>query len=105
MRTDMLLLIIGMGVVTYITRRFFIGAAKHAPLHPMVIRLLEYVPVAVLSVLVVPAIVAPEQRLALNLDNVFIIGAVVTALGLLLFKKQWFAIILGVVTVVLIRVM
>lgn len=105
MRTDMLLLVIGMGVVTYITRRFFIGAAKHAPLHPMVIRLLEYVPVAVLSVLVVPAIVAPEQRLALSLSNVFIIGAAATALGLFLFKKQWLAIMLGVVTVVLIRVM
>lgn len=104
MRTDTLFLILGMGVVTYVTRRFFIGAAKHAPLRPMVLRLLEYVPVAVLSVLVVPAIVAPEQRLALTPNNVFIIGAIVTALSVLLLKKQWLAIILGVATVVLLRV-
>lgn len=53
------LLIVGMGIGTYLIRLSFLGLIGDRQLHPFVLRCLRYVPVAVLPGLVAPLVVWP----------------------------------------------
>lgn len=103
MRPYFVLLILGMAAVTYATRVGLIGVAKQVQLHPMLRRALEYVPVSILAALVFPAVFAPSGDLESPVTNVYVWAAVLTGAVLLVTKKQWLAIVLGVVGLVLMR--
>lgn len=71
------LTIIGMALVTYATRVIPLLTLRGAP-SPRVERLLRYVPPAIFAALIVPALVAPNGRVALGLDLwAGLIGAIV----------------------------
>lgn len=103
MRPYYVLLIVLMAVATYTTRVGFIGMARQFELHPMLRRALEYVPAAILSALVFPAVVAPTGRMEQPLANPYVWAAVVTVGVLLASKRQWLAIVLGVASLVIVR--
>jgi branched-subunit amino acid transport protein len=98
------LLILGMAAVTYASRIGFFGIARQFELHPLLKRALEYVPVSILAALVFPAVLAPAGRLASPLDNAYLWAAGITTAALYLTRKGWIAIVVGVVSMVLIRV-
>lgn len=54
-RLDVWIVIVGLGIGTYLIRFSFLGLIGDRPLPPFVLRLLRYTPVAVL-----PALVAPQ---------------------------------------------
>jgi branched-subunit amino acid transport protein len=62
---EKVLIFLGMGLVTYMTR-FAMIAALGRELPPLVRRWLRHVPVAVLSALIAPAALAPRGRLELG---------------------------------------
>lgn len=53
------LIILTLGVCTYLIRWSFLGALGGRPMPPLVLRLLRYTPVAVLPALVAPLVVWP----------------------------------------------
>jgi branched-subunit amino acid transport protein len=57
------LLFLGMGLVTFATRLSAIALLGRVTLPPRVLRALRYVPIAVLSAIVVPALLAPHDML------------------------------------------
>ena len=63
------LIIIGMGVITFALRYSFIALAGRLELPPVLQRALRFVPAAVLSALVLPALVYPGGELNLSLGN------------------------------------
>lgn len=103
MRLSNVIIILGMGVVTYATRVGFIGVARQFELHPLLRRSLEYVPVSILAALIFPAVLAPSGQLESPLHNVYLWSAVVTCAALAATRRPWVAIVLGVVSLVLIR--
>lgn len=103
MRLWALGLILGMAAVTYATRVGFIGVAKQIELHPLLRRALEYVPVSILAALVFPAVFAPAGKLEPPLGNSYLWAAVITAALLFTTKRQWVAIVLGVSSLVVLR--
>lgn len=103
MRPWFLLLIVLMAVVTYATRVGFLGVARQAELHPLLRRALSYVPVSILAALVFPAVLAPTGKLASPVDNAYLWAAAATALLLLVTKRQWLAIVLGIASLALFR--
>lgn len=97
------IMILLMGAVTYGTRVGLIGVARQVELHPLVRRSLEYVPVAILSALVFPAILAPAGHVERPLTNVYLWAALATAVLLKVTGRQWVAIVLGVLSLVALR--
>ena len=76
--TKILLTLVGMGIVTYLTRVFFLVSKKDEEMPKFVMRALKFVPVAVLSAIVAPLILAPEGRLALTHDNPYFVAGLIT---------------------------
>lgn len=103
MRPYFVLLIVAMAAVTYATRVGLIGVAKQVQLHPMLRRALEYVPVSILAALVFPAVFAPTGELESPVRNVYVWAAALTGVVLLVSKRQWLAIVVGVASLVALR--
>ena len=78
-----LLIVVVIGVATYLLRFSFIGAARHEPRagkESAWQRALRYVPVAVLSALIAPALSLRSGALALPWQNPRLIAGLVAAL-------------------------
>ena len=103
MRPYVVIVILGMASVTYATRVGFIGVARQFELHPLLKRSLEYVPVSILAALIFPAVLAPSGRVVAPASNVYLWAAVVTSGVLVLTKKPWVAIVVGVASLVVLR--
>lgn len=103
-RPAFLTLIVGMAIVTYATRIGFFGIARQVDLHPLLRRALEYVPVSILAALVFPSVVAPSRHLISPVGNSYVWSALITSAVLLLTKRGWLAITVGVASMVLFRV-
>ena len=66
---NLLLTIIGMGVVTFLIRLSFIELSQYLTLSPAVYRALRYVPVAVLSAIILPEMLQPGGELVILFGN------------------------------------
>ena len=97
------LLILAMAAVTYASRVGLIGVARQFEIHPLLRRALDYVPISILAALVFPAVLAPSGHLEAPLTNVYVWATAVTAGVLLTTRRQWLAIVLGVVGLVVMR--
>jgi len=96
-------IIVAMGAVTYATRIGFFGFAGKFRLHPLLRRLLDYVPLSILAALIFPAVLAPSGRLASPAHNLYLWAAIVTSAVLVASRRPWVAIIVGVATMVVLR--
>jgi len=103
LRSSSVVLIVLMAVVTYATRVGLIGVARQFDIHPLLRRSLEYVPVSILAALVFPAVLAPSGDMQSPVSNVYVWASLVTVGVLLLAKRQWLAIVLGVASLVVFR--
>lgn len=72
----MLTVIIGMALVTYIPRLVPALALSSRQLNPALVRWLGYIPTAVLSGLLAPALFMNDGGLNISMDNVFLLAAV-----------------------------
>lgn len=75
-----LLIIAGMAVVTYLPRVLPIWALSSRELPPVAVRWLGYVPTAILSALLAPALLVQDGAVALNTGNLSLLAAVPTFL-------------------------
>ena len=103
MRPYYVIVILGMTAVTYATRVGFIGVARQFELHPLLRRSLEYVPVSILAALIFPAVLAPSGQMESPMSNIYLWAAVVTSAVLMLTRKPWVAIVVGVASLVVLR--
>ena len=71
---------IAMGLVTYGLRLSLVVLSGRLELPPLVIRALRFVPPAVFSAIVLPALVQPNGQLDLSLGNVRLLAGVLAAL-------------------------
>ncbi len=74
------LTLLGMMAVTYIPRALPVLALSRRALPETVIRWLGFIPVAVLSAMLLPSLVAPEKALDFSSDNIFLWAALPTFL-------------------------
>ena len=71
-QNDIFLTIIGMGVVTFVPRLLPVLLLSSKTLPESITRWLGYIPVAVLSAMLVPAIFVKEESIAISGDNLFL---------------------------------
>jgi branched-subunit amino acid transport protein len=103
MRLSVVLLIAGMGVVTYLTRAPGLLAFTQRALPARVERGLRHLPVALLVALIVPTLLRPSGPLAGPPSPPVLLGAVVTLLTLRRTSHVGLGVAAGVVTVALVR--
>lgn len=91
------LLILGMFAVTFSVRYVPLVVVGRAQLPPRVARALRYVPVAVLTAILVPAALMPTGELDISLSNAALIGSVASALIAWKTRSLLLTIVLGMV--------
>ena len=89
------LTILAMGLVTYALRLSLIGALGKLEMPEIVIRALRFVPPAVLTAIIVPEILLPDNELDLSLDNARLIAGLLAALVAWRSKKVVLTVVVG----------
>lgn len=88
-------LILGMMAITFATRASFLVFGQRLQFPDIVRRALHYVPVAVLTALIVPMALTPKGQLWLSVANPYLVGTAVAALVAMLTRKTLLAIVLS----------
>ncbi len=103
MRSDILIIILGMAAVTFFTRfaaqLAFRGTGIPAWLH----RWLKHVPTGILTALIVPALVLPRGTLDLTWHNPYLLAGLVAAFVAWRFRNMPLTMGVGMITILLLR--
>jgi len=91
---EILLTLLGMGAVTYLTRVLFIVFLDDERLSPFFRRCLKFVPVAVLTSIIIPMVAAPGGKFSPTWDNPYFLAGVLTT-GLAAVTKNLIVTVLG----------
>jgi branched-subunit amino acid transport protein len=100
------LLVLGMAVVTFAVRYPVMVLVSRVPLPRPLFNALKYVPPAVLSAIIVPAVLMPSGNIDVNpASNSFFIAAIVCVIVAWRTKNLLLTIVLGMATMLLTRVL
>ncbi len=102
-QSTIFLTICGMAAVTALPRILPALALASRPLPQLLTRWLSFVPAAVLSALLFPALLLQDGKLRLSLDNVYLLAAVPSMLVAWRFKSFFGAIAAGMAAAALLR--
>jgi len=79
MRNEVLYIILGMALVTYFTRIGALALFRFTGVPTWLNRWLKYVPVSILTALIVPSLLLPKGYLDISLTNHYLIAGIVAA--------------------------
>lgn len=77
MRSDVFYIILGMALVTYLTRFGTLVLFRFTGVPTWLNRWLKYVPAAILTALIVPSLLLPKGYLDISLNNHYLIAGIV----------------------------
>ena len=99
------IVIIGMAAVSYFSRELPFVILKGRKLKPGIVEWMGYIPIAVLSALLIPALLidGESKTLFISLDNLFLITGVLTFIFGLFIKNLFAVIIFGVALLAALR--
>lgn len=80
MRTEIISIILGMAVVTYITRFGCLFLFRHTGMPPFLKGWLKHIPTAVLTALIIPGLLLPKGYLDISLHNHYLLAGILAAL-------------------------
>ena len=103
MRTDMLLLILGMAAATFFTRFGAQALFRQIGLPRGLDRWLKHVPTGILTALIVPSILLPDGHLDLTLHNNYLIAGIIAAAVAFRFRNTGITMIVGLAAVITLR--
>ncbi len=97
------LLIAGMAVLTFVPRYIPFGLAGKVTIPPLISQALSYVPIAVLTVIIVQTTLIRDGEVVLTVQNHHLIAAIVAFFVSLMTKHQFLAIGLGLVSFLMMK--
>ncbi len=100
---DEFLLILGMMIVTFSVRYPVMAIVGRVELPERIFRALRYVPVAVLTAIIVPELFIREGSFALTIANAYLVGGIVSIIVSWRFKNLLLTIVMGMSTFLLWR--
>ena len=103
MRAYYIVLFILMGLATYSTRACFLVFSQKVGMPEILSRSLKYIPVSILTALIVPGILMPNGSFDIAWTNPYIFAGLITAACALIFKHSIISILLGIVSLVVFR--
>ena len=97
------LLILGMMAVTFGVRYPILALSGRIRMPPWLVKALNYVPVAVLSAITVPIMLAPRGDLQLNLANEYLVAGVASIIFVAFTRHLLWTIVLGMTLFLILR--
>lgn len=97
-------LIFAMALVTFIPRYLPMAFANKLNLSPLLLRALEFVPIAVLSVIIAQASFYRAGVLDVSIHNAHLIAAAVAVLVGVLSRRMFVTIVAGLLTFVIVKI-
>ncbi|MEE9444098.1 MAG: AzlD domain-containing protein [Cocleimonas sp.] len=97
------LLIIGMAVLTFLPRYLPFGLAGKVHIPPLMARALSFVPIAVLTVIIVQSAFVREGEIVLSLQNHYLIPTTLSFFVALFTRQLYLTIFIGLVTFALMK--
>lgn len=91
-------LIAGMAVLTFIPRYIPFGLAGKVTIPPLMSQALSYVPIAVLTVIIVQSTLIRDGEVMLTLQNHHLIAAIISFIIAIITKHQFLAIGIGLIS-------
>jgi len=99
-----LLIIIGMGLVTYGARVLPLFIFKNRKLNENVLKWMRYIPVTILSALIAPNIFMPDGNLQVSFSNPYILASAITALAALKIKNLVGIVVIGMMSILIFKI-
>lgn len=104
-RLDILLVIIGGAMVTFVPRVFPLVVLSKIHLPVWLIRWLKHIPVAIMAALLAQELIIPNQEFTYFSGNIRLLAALPTILIAVLTRSLLATVIVGVVSMMLLRVL
>lgn len=101
--TQVLLTLIGMGLVTFLPRLLPAWFLRGKTLHPFIEAWLKYVPVAVLAALLLPSLLISEGSFNFHWNNLYLWAALPATLTAWKTRSMFATIVVGMVVVAVVR--
>lgn len=101
--STILITLLGMAAVTYLPRVVPAWYLRNRQLHPFIIAWLRYVPIAVLSALLLPSLLIQGDQLNLSTSNLFLWAAIPAALVAWWKKSLFGTVVTGMAIVAIVR--
>src|SRR5260221_10795956 len=98
-------LIAGMALVTLVVRYPILALFGKIPMPEAILRALKYVPPAVLTAIIVPAMLLKNDQLSLSYANDFLVAGIIAAIVAWRSKNLLLTIVVGMVSLVLWRLL
>ena len=89
------LLILGMMAVTFGVRYPVLALSGRVRMPPWLVKALGYVPVAVLSAMAVPMMLAPQGAMQLSFDNEYLVAGIASIVFVAVSRHLLWTIVLG----------
>ncbi|MDF2569843.1 MAG: hypothetical protein K0R55_1447 [Sporomusa sp.] len=80
MRSEIMLIIVGMAAVTFFTRFGSLALLQKTGLPTWFERWLKHVPIAILTALIVPSLLLPQGQIDFSLNNHYLLAGVLAAI-------------------------
>ncbi|HHY82682.1 MAG TPA: AzlD domain-containing protein [Clostridiales bacterium] len=97
MKREIFFLIIGMSIVTQLPRILPLIVLTRISMPSIVVRWLKHIPVAVLSALLLPALLLPGGSLSLSLDNTALLSSIPCILVAAKTKNLFLTVLTGII--------
>jgi branched-subunit amino acid transport protein len=103
MRSEIILIILGMGAVTFLTRFGAQVVFRQVGIPAWFDRWLKHVPTAILTALIVPSLLMPKGALDISTGNDYLLAGIFAAAIAYKFRNTALTMALGLAVVVLLR--
>lgn len=105
METEIIELIIGIAVLTFFTRFSSIAIIKRTKVSEEWNKWMIYIPIAVFTTIIVPSLIAPNEKLELSIQNEYLIAGIISFLVAYKTKNLAGTVIVGILTIFLVRLL
>ncbi|HIO96979.1 MAG TPA: AzlD domain-containing protein [Leucothrix sp.] len=92
------LLIIGMALLTFLPRYLPFGLAGKVVIPPLLERALSFVPIAVLTVIIIQTAFIREGEIAINVENHYLVATLVAFVVALITRQLYLTIFFGLIS-------
>lgn len=96
MKSEIIIFILGAGIVTYLTRFPLLVLSKKKDIPEGLLKYMRYIAPSILTALITPAIFIQNNKLNLSFSNIYIIAAIITSLVAYFSKNMLASVITGV---------
>lgn len=103
MRTEIFLIILGMTAVTYLSRVSFLVLVGWVPLPDSLSRGLKFIPIGILTAMVVPGLLAADGSVNLSPGNHLLIAGLISGLVAARWKNVFLAMGSGMLAMVMLQ--